>query len=283
MDPPFRLGLSGRGLEGRGNPLDQAGPLRDPRPMPSCPAPTHGSGVLPRCDGGVRRGGAGGGRLRGRQRPGPVRRRVAHRGGFAAYVEQSLREAHEPRQPGFVCQTVFWWTEGTEYVGSHLGASRAHRLPARGRRSHRVRRTPQPPTGGSRDPDARGGPAGGREAGDPTGPGDLRRRQRRLAHGDRGQRGSAGGPSGREAALLCLAQQQRDNDDLLVPFGDETVNGLVEAGLGRSRNAVSTRRSGRMHATSSVRALMVAAERGSRLPCARAMSAGAVMMCASFR
>src|SRR5665811_2004437 len=38
-----------------------------------------------------------------------------------------------------------------------------------------------------------------------------------------------------------------------------------------------------MHATNSVRAEMVLAERGSWLPCARAMSAGAVMLHASFQ
>jgi predicted acetyltransferase len=37
--------------------------------------------------------------------------------GFAAYVETTLVEAERPRQPGFVCQTSWWWTEGEEYIG----------------------------------------------------------------------------------------------------------------------------------------------------------------------
>lgn len=37
--------------------------------------------------------------------------------GFAAYVEETLAEAVRPRQPGFVCQTSWWWTEGEEYIG----------------------------------------------------------------------------------------------------------------------------------------------------------------------
>ncbi len=38
-------------------------------------------------------------------------------GGFAAYVDRTLRETVEPRQAGFVRQTVWWWTEGTEHIG----------------------------------------------------------------------------------------------------------------------------------------------------------------------
>jgi predicted acetyltransferase len=37
--------------------------------------------------------------------------------GFAAYVETTLAEAERPRQPGFVCQTNWWWTEGDQYLG----------------------------------------------------------------------------------------------------------------------------------------------------------------------
>jgi predicted acetyltransferase len=37
--------------------------------------------------------------------------------GFAAYVEEVLSEIDEPRQPGFVCSTTWWWVEGEEYVG----------------------------------------------------------------------------------------------------------------------------------------------------------------------
>ncbi len=37
--------------------------------------------------------------------------------GFAAYVEQALGESERPRQPGFVCQTTWWWTDGTDYLG----------------------------------------------------------------------------------------------------------------------------------------------------------------------
>ena len=48
-------------------------------------------------------------------------------------------------------------------------------------------------------------------------------------------------------------------------------------GLDRSRNACSMRRSGRIARTSSTSAVMDAAERGSRLPWANAMRAGAVM------
>jgi predicted acetyltransferase len=36
---------------------------------------------------------------------------------FAAYVLQALAEAQRPRKPGFVCQTTWWWTEGTVYIG----------------------------------------------------------------------------------------------------------------------------------------------------------------------
>ncbi len=52
---------------------------------------------------------------------------------------------------------------------------------------------------------------------------------------------------------------------------------VVNDGLDRSRNAGSMRRSGRIVRTSWTRALMDAAERGSRLPWARAISAGAAM------
>ena len=54
-------------------------------------------------------------------------------------------------------------------------------------------------------------------------------------------------------------------------------------GLARSRNAVSTRRSGRMALTSATSDLIVAAERGSRLPWARATRAGAAISGASDR
>ncbi len=37
--------------------------------------------------------------------------------GFRAYVETTLAEAQRPRQPGFVCQTSWWWTEGDQYIG----------------------------------------------------------------------------------------------------------------------------------------------------------------------
>ena len=37
--------------------------------------------------------------------------------GFAAYVRETLEEAHRPRAEGFVCQTSWWWAEGDEYVG----------------------------------------------------------------------------------------------------------------------------------------------------------------------
>ncbi len=37
--------------------------------------------------------------------------------GFAAYVRETLEEAHRPRAEGFVCQTNWWWTDGEEYVG----------------------------------------------------------------------------------------------------------------------------------------------------------------------
>ena len=37
--------------------------------------------------------------------------------GFAAYVEETLAESERPRRPGFVCQTTWWWTEGTAYLG----------------------------------------------------------------------------------------------------------------------------------------------------------------------
>jgi predicted acetyltransferase len=37
--------------------------------------------------------------------------------GFAAYVEATLAEAVRPRQPGFVCQTSWWWTEGDQCLG----------------------------------------------------------------------------------------------------------------------------------------------------------------------
>src|SRR5690349_19954973 len=48
------------------------------------------------------------------------------------------------------------------------------------------------------------------------------------------------------------------------------------------RNAGATRRPGRRHATASVRAEIVATNRGSRLPRARTISAGAVMVLASL-
>jgi predicted acetyltransferase len=38
-------------------------------------------------------------------------------GGFGAYLAQTLKESERPRQPGFVCQTTWWWTEGTDYIG----------------------------------------------------------------------------------------------------------------------------------------------------------------------
>ena len=41
----------------------------------------------------------------------------AEAAGFAAYVADTLAEAERPRQPGFVCQTSWWWTEGEEYLG----------------------------------------------------------------------------------------------------------------------------------------------------------------------
>lgn len=37
--------------------------------------------------------------------------------GFVAYVEQLLGESERPSQPGFVCQIMWWWTEGNDYLG----------------------------------------------------------------------------------------------------------------------------------------------------------------------
>jgi len=37
--------------------------------------------------------------------------------GFRAYVEQVLVESERPREPGFVRQTTWWWTEGNDYLG----------------------------------------------------------------------------------------------------------------------------------------------------------------------
>jgi predicted acetyltransferase len=36
---------------------------------------------------------------------------------FTTYVDQTLAESERPRQAGFVCQTTWWWTEGTHYLG----------------------------------------------------------------------------------------------------------------------------------------------------------------------
>ena len=81
-----------------------------------------------------------------------------------------------------------------------------------------------------------------------------------------------------DLGVVGLGQQQRYDDDLVVPRLDEPVDDRARRTAWRARGTPARRAGpGACARTSSTSALIVWAERGSRLPWARATRAGAVM------
>lgn len=63
--------------------------------------------------------------------------------GFTAYVGATQEESERPRRPGLVCQTTWWWTDGTDYLGriSLRNALTSHLLEVGGHIGYDVRRS----------------------------------------------------------------------------------------------------------------------------------------------
>ena len=149
-------------------------------------------------------------------------------GRFEAYTSYLRDQAREdaPRRPGYVPSTTLWWVDGDEYLGR---LAIRHRLTSRltdlgGHIGYDVK--PSARRQGHATAMLARRAAAGPRAGHRPGPGHLRRVQRGIAAGDRGQWRRARGQARQRTALL-------GTDVLAGPPGQRT--------WGMTSDAISSR------------------------------------------